>query len=69
MRFGLACIARLLMALLVAPARAETPDGEQLSEEEQAAKQSENPISRTVHLSVETAPATSLVPRTGRSTS
>lgn len=53
MRFGLACIALLLMALLVAPARAETPDGEQLSEEEQAAKQSENPISRTVHLSVE----------------
>lgn len=39
--------------LLAAPAHAQTPADEALSEEEQAAKQSENPISATVHITVE----------------
>ncbi len=39
--------------LLAAPAWAEVSDDESLSEEEQAAKQSENPISRTEHLTIE----------------
>ena len=44
-----ACIAMLIGA----PVMADTPVEEPLSEEEQAAKQSENPISNTVHLTVE----------------